>query len=175
MQRKKICRFLNLYAHFHKLVIVIRQVVGGKVIRHGQQRCRKSFRIRKFSKAIFEVFNHLRHIFRLHLPQRHWPGKQSFVGVGNVKIILQLRAGGSAVEHGNACAALVHPASKMLIPAFHFKHRSSVGLLGIYQQLLVKRQFIISGSRLQKSCPFVRRLCNPRKLIVIKIGDKLQL
>lgn len=50
-------------------------------------------------------------------------------------------------KHSDALGSPVYPASKLPVPAVHFKHCRSIRALGIDQDLLIKGAFVvIAGS-----------------------------
>jgi len=134
-----------IYAReLHEIVL---QVVLHQNARRRVQRRRQAFAAVDV-EAVFEAFHNVRHKFRLHLPNGHGPGRPAPMRIRDVEVILQPGPVGGAVEHGNACAAPVHPAAKLLVPAFNFKNGGRVRALGIDQELFIKGEFVVPGGGL---------------------------
>lgn len=75
------------------------------------------------------------------------------MGVRDVKVVLQPPFAVSFVHDGNAGSTGVDPPAKLPVPLFQLQHRRGVRTLGIDQDLLVERAFIVIAGRAQKARP----------------------
>ena len=75
------------------------------------------------------------------------------MGVRDVKVVLQPPFSTGFVNDRNAGSSRVDPPPKLPVPLFQLQHRRGVGTLGIDQDLLVERTFIIVAGRAQKARP----------------------
>lgn len=56
-------------------------------------------------------------------------------------------------KYGNALGPAIHPAAKLTIPAFHLKDRRGVRTLGVDQNLIIERAFVVIAGRAEKARP----------------------
>lgn len=75
------------------------------------------------------------------------------MGIRDVKVVLQPPLSTGFVNDSNAGSTGVDPPAKLPVPLFQLQHRRGVGTLGIDQDLLVERTFIIVAGRAQKARP----------------------
>lgn len=75
------------------------------------------------------------------------------MGIRDVKVVLQPPFSTGLVNNSNAGSSRVDPPPKLPVPLFQLQHRRGVGTLGIDQDLLVERTFIIVAGRAQKARP----------------------
>ena len=75
------------------------------------------------------------------------------MGVRDVKAVLQTPFSMDFIHDSNAGSTGVNPPAKLPIPFFQLQHRRGVGTLGIDQDLLIERAFIVIAGRAQKARP----------------------
>ena len=75
------------------------------------------------------------------------------MGVRDVKVVLQPPFSTGFVNDRNAGSSRVDPPAKPPVPLFQLQHRRGVRPLGIDQDLLVERAFIVIAGRAQKARP----------------------
>ena len=75
------------------------------------------------------------------------------MGVRDVKVVLQPPFSTGFVNDRNAGSSRVDPPAKPPVPFFQLQHRRGVRPLGIDQDLLVERAFIVIAGRAQKVRP----------------------
>ena len=75
------------------------------------------------------------------------------MGVRDVKVVLQPPFSTGFVNDRNAGSSGIDPPAKLPVPFFQLQHRRGVRPLGINQDLLVERAFIIVAGRAQKARP----------------------
>ena len=75
------------------------------------------------------------------------------MGVRDVKVVLQPPFSTDFIHDSNAGSTGVNPPAKLPVPFFQLQHRRSVGTLGVDQDLLVERTFIVIAGRAQKARP----------------------
>ncbi|TCX48965.1 hypothetical protein C1I36_12965 [Dehalobacter sp. 14DCB1] len=75
------------------------------------------------------------------------------VGVRNVEHIVQAQPASAFVDEGNAFCAAVDPTAQFLIPYFDGCAGCCAVSLRVNQKLVLKRVFIVPGSRFQKGGP----------------------
>ena len=75
------------------------------------------------------------------------------MGIRDVKVVLQPPFSTGLVNNSNAGSSRVDPPTKLPIPFFQLQHRRGVGTLGIDQDLLVERAFVVIAGRAQKARP----------------------
>ncbi|WP_320075177.1 hypothetical protein [Eubacterium callanderi] len=95
------------------------------------------------SKAILKGFDNGGVIRLLDLPQ--WNGPEAafipaFLGIGKVKVVLQVEAVALLVKDRDPFASRLYPPSKAPVPALCGQYRRHIGALGIDQELLIKGQ-----------------------------------
>lgn len=75
------------------------------------------------------------------------------MGVRDVKVVLQPPFSTGFVNDRNAGSSRVAPPTKLPVPLLQLQHRRGVRPLGIDQDLLVERTFIVIAGRAQKARP----------------------
>ena len=75
------------------------------------------------------------------------------MGIRDVKVVLQPPLAVGFVNNSNTGSPGVDPPSKLPVPFFQLQHRRGVGTLGIDQDLLVERAFIVIAGRAQEARP----------------------
>ena len=75
------------------------------------------------------------------------------MGIRDVKVVLQPPFSTGFINDSNARSTRVDPPSKLPVPLLQLQHRRGVGTLGIDQNLLVERTFIVIAGRTQKARP----------------------
>lgn len=75
------------------------------------------------------------------------------MGIRDVKVVLQPPLSTGFVNDRNAGSPRVDPPPKLPVPLLQLQHRCGVGPLGIDQNLLVERAFIVIAGRPQKARP----------------------
>ena len=75
------------------------------------------------------------------------------MGIRNVKVVLQPPLAIGFINDSNAGSAHIDPPAKLPVPLFQLQHRRGIGPLGVNQDLLVERAFIVIAGRPQKARP----------------------
>lgn len=75
------------------------------------------------------------------------------MGVRDVKVVLQPPFSTGFVNDRNAGSSRVDPPAKLPVPFFQLQYRRGVRPLGVDQNLLVERTFIVIAGRTQKARP----------------------
>ena len=75
------------------------------------------------------------------------------MGVCDVKVVLQPPFSTGFVNDRNAGSSRVDPPPKLPVPLFQLQHRRGVRPLGINQDLLVERTFVVIARRTQETRP----------------------
>ena len=90
---------------------------------------------------------------RFHRPDGNGPRDACGMGVRDVKVVLQPPFAVGFVHDSNAGSSGIDPPAKLPVPFFQLQHRRGVRPLGIDQDLLVERAFIVIAGRAQKARP----------------------
>ena len=107
---------------------VVRHVVLHGIFRRREQSQCQRFLFGQFSEAVFQCFDDLRLIRRLHGPDGNPPCKAAGVGIGNVKVVFQPGASVVfAIKNSDTGCAPVDPTPKTLIPAIRPVNRQDSG------------------------------------------------
>ena len=156
-----------------QILKVVREVVHHGIVAGGTHRIGQCSFLGKVAKGVFQCLNDSRFKSRVHFPDGQWTGKEGFMGVRHIEIELQdiLPV---IPKHSDAFRTPVHPASKLPVPAVHFKHRRSIRALGIDQDLFVKSAFVVVASGTEKACPALIAVGNAFQRMVVQLGDKLK-
>jgi len=77
-------------------------------------------------------------------------------------------------EHGNAFRTAIDPAAKLTVPSLHLKDCGGVRALGIDQDLLIKRAFVVIAGRTEKACPAFIAAGDASHGLVVQFGDELK-
>ena len=96
------------------------------------------------------------------------------MGVRDVKVVLQPPLTVGLVNDSNAGSPGVNPPAKLPVPLLQLQHRRGVGSLGIDQDLLVERTFIIVASRPQKARPALIVASQLRQRRAVQLRDELK-
>ena len=75
------------------------------------------------------------------------------MGVRDVKVVLQTPFSMGFIHDSNTGSPGVDPPAKLPVPFFQLQHRRGIGTLGVDQDLLVERAFIVIAGRAQKARP----------------------
>ena len=75
------------------------------------------------------------------------------MGVRDVKVVLQPPLSVGFINDSNAGSSGIDPPAKLPVPLLQLQHRRGVGPLGIDQDLLIERAFIVVAGRPQKARP----------------------
>lgn len=139
----------------------LRKVVG-HVVLHGvfcraEQRPGQIVLILQLSKTVFQALDDLRRIGRLHIPQGNRAGQLGFMGIADVKVVLQAHLPiVFVIKHRDTGGSAVDPAPHLPVPIFNFQYRRGVRALGIQQNLLVEAQPVIVTGRAKEAAPVLR-------------------
>ena len=75
------------------------------------------------------------------------------MGVRDVKVVLQPPFSTGFVNDRNAGSPGIDPPAKLPVPLLQLQHRRGIGPLGVDQDLLIERAFIVIAGRPQKTRP----------------------
>ncbi|WP_279202574.1 hypothetical protein [Intestinimonas butyriciproducens] len=76
-------------------------------------------------------------------------------------------------KHSDAFSSAVDPAAKLPVPAVHFQNRCRVRALGVDQDLLIKRTFVVVTSCTEKAGPPFIAAGDTQQRLLIQLGDEL--
>ena len=128
------------------------QVVG-HIVLHGvlgriEQGFAQILLVFQLPKAVFQCFDDVQRVFFPHRPKGDGPGEPGFMGIGNIKVILQP---GLAIvlpiKNGNAVCAPVYPAPKFPVPSLDLQDGGGVWALGVDKQLFIERKPVVTAGR----------------------------
>lgn len=162
LQRPPVCDLYIQRIQFlqHTAAATIQQIpqVVPHVIRHrvaagGQYGVRQGVLFGQRAEGGLQRLDDLLRIGRFHRPNGDWPRDGRGVGICDVKVVLQPPLAVGFINDSNAGSARIDPPAKLPIPLFQLQHRRSIRPLGIDQDLLVERAFIVIAGRPQKACP----------------------
>lgn len=115
-----------------KLCQIVGHIVLHSIFSRRYQSRRKVRFIIQLAKAVFQRFHDIRRIFLSHRPDGNRAGMLRFVGIGNIKVVLQpCPAVVVTVKDSNASSPTVHPPPKPSVPALDFQYGGGVRALGI--------------------------------------------
>ena len=152
---------------------VIRDVVRYGVVAGGAHRVRQIFFFGQVAEGSFQCFNDSRFKVGLHCPDGQRTGKPGFVRIRHIEVELQQMLS-IVTEHGNAFRTAIDPAAKLTVPSLHLKDCGGVRALGIDQDLLIKRTFVVIAGRTEKACPAFIAAGDASHGLVIQLGDELK-
>lgn len=109
--------------------------------------------LREGAKGAFQRFDYTLLKGDVHLPDWDGTGAQVCVGIPYIKIVFESALSVGVIEHGNAGCATVYPTAKAPVPVFQFQNSSSVGPLGVDQDLLIKGTLVVVTRSTEKSGP----------------------
>ena len=75
------------------------------------------------------------------------------MGVHDVKVVLHTPFSMGFIHDSNTGSTGVDPLAKLPVPFFQLQHRRGIGTLGVDQNLLVKRAFVVIARRTQETRP----------------------
>ena len=96
------------------------------------------------------------------------------MGVRDVKIVLQPPFTMGLVNDSNAGSPGINQPAKLPVPLLQLQHRRGIGPLGIDQDLLVERTFIIVAGRPQKARPALIIAGQLRQRRTVELCDELK-
>ena len=152
---------------------VIRDVVRYGVVAGGAHRIRQIFFFGQVAEGSFQCFNDSRFKVGLHCPDGQRTGKPGFVRIRHIEVELQQMLS-IVTEHGNAFRTAIDPAAKLTVPSLHLKDCGGVRALGIDQDLLIKRAFVVIAGRTEKACPAFIAAGDASHGLVVQFGDELK-
>ncbi|MEI3555968.1 hypothetical protein [Butyricicoccus faecihominis] len=152
---------------------IVRDVIRHGVMAGRAHRLCEIFFLGKVAKGGFQRFDDSRFKGRLHCPDRQRMGKSGFVRIRHIEVEFQQMLS-IVTEHGNAFCTAIDPAAKLPVPAFHFQNGSCVRALGIDQDLLIKRAFVVIAGRTEKACPAFIAAGDASHGLVVQFGDELK-
>ena len=152
---------------------VVREVVRHGVMAGGAHGVRQIFFFGQVAEGGLQRFDDLRLKDRVHRPDRQRTGKPGFVRIRHIEVELQQMLS-IVTEHGNAFRTAIDPAAKLTVPSLHLKDCGGVRALGIDQDLLIKRAFVVIAGRTEKACPALIATGDALHSLVIKLCDKLK-
>ncbi|MBS5910712.1 hypothetical protein ACE3MS_08545 [Paenibacillus dendritiformis] len=162
---------------FHQLRHIIGAVVIHRIPRSSEQRGRQirtPFALVRRSERIFQRFDHMSRVAVLQPPKRHLR-LASALGIRYVKHMAQAQVVASVFNQGNPFCAAFHPAIQPLVPDVNRRAGRCVRTLGVDQQLILKRIFIVPGRRPQKIRPPLRLIRYRASRAGSQFDDALQL
>ena len=74
------------------------------------------------------------------------------MGIRHIEIELQA-VPSIVTEYGDALSPAIDPAAKLPVPALHLQNRRSVRTLGVDEDLLIERAFVVVTGRAEKARP----------------------
>ena len=95
------------------------------------------------------------------------------MGIGYIKIELQTVLTVIA-ENSDALGPAIYPAAKPIVPPLHFKDCGGVRALGVNQNLLVERAFVVIAGSAQEACPAFIAAGDAPHGLVIQFRNKLK-
>ena len=125
------------------------------------------------AEGSFQCFNDSRFKVGLHCPDGQRTGKPGFVRIRHIEVELQQMLS-IVTEHGNAFRTAIDPAAKLTVPSLHLKDCGGVRALGIDQDLLIKRAFVVIAGRTEKACPAFIAAGDASHGLVVQFGDELK-
>ena len=163
----------TVLAAVQQVLQVIRDVVRYGVVAGGAHRVRQIFFFGQVAEGSFQCFNDSRFKVGLHCPDGQRTGKPGFVRIRHIEVELQQMLS-IVTEHGNAFRTAIDPAAKLTVPSLHLKDCGGVRALGIDQDLLIKRAFVVIAGRTEKACPAFIAAGDASHGLVVQFGDELK-
>ena len=152
LQRPPVCDLYIQCIQFlqHTAAATIQQIpqIVLHIIRHsvaagGQYGVRQIILFGQCTKGGLQRLDDRLRVGRFHRPDGNGPRDACGMGVRDVKVVLQTPFAVGFVHDSNAGSSGIDPPAKLPIPLFQLQHRRGVGTLGIDQDLLVERTFIV--------------------------------
>ena len=132
---------------------IVLHIIRHSVAAGGQYGVRQIILFGQCTKGGLQRLDDRLRVGRFHRPDGNGPRDACGMGVRDVKVVLQPPLAVGFVNDRNAGSTGIDPPPKLPVPFFQLQHRRGVRPLGVDQNLLVERTFIVIAGRAQKPRP----------------------
>ena len=162
MQRPPVCDLCIQHVQLlqHTAIPAVQQIpqIVRHIVRHGiaagrQYGIRQIILFGQCTKGGLQRLDDRLRIGRFHRPDGNGPRDACGMGVRDVKVVLQTPFSMGFIHDSNTGSPGVDPPAKLTVPFFQLQHRRGIGTLGVDQNLLVKRTFVVIARRTQETRP----------------------